>query len=181
MKGFHKSKRKPLYNQKYIDQAKRNIAKGEAEDLTDIDESEPWLSATPAHSNYAMYEQMILEDLKKRQKNNKVAKPAQEQPAKGPSYLAYPSIAGAETRLDDWTEIELIRDELAQLREELAQAKEHISRHHKQNNQKHHTNKTPTASKTMAPTTSKQKTSVMNKPKIEDFKDDLEEQAVQDI
>ncbi|MDX1924331.1 MAG: hypothetical protein SFT91_03810 [Rickettsiaceae bacterium] len=58
MKGFHKSKRKPIYNKKYITQAKKNIY---ADDFDDEDEYDPE-NIPPSMRNIAMYREMIKKE-----------------------------------------------------------------------------------------------------------------------
>lgn len=63
-KGFHGGKRRPLYNNKYIDKAKHNVARSEM-DLDEFDEDEQYLgNLNPAIKNRYMYEDMVEEDLK---------------------------------------------------------------------------------------------------------------------
>lgn len=63
-KGFHGSKRRPLYNKKYIEKAKHNIAKGDFEE-DEYDDEERYLENLPAPlKNRYIYEDMIEEDIK---------------------------------------------------------------------------------------------------------------------
>lgn len=63
-KGFHGSKRRPLYNKKYIDKAKHNVSRGEFEDDEYDDEDQYLENLPPTLKNRYMYEDMIEEDIK---------------------------------------------------------------------------------------------------------------------
>lgn len=62
--GFHSEKRRPLYNNKYIEKAKNNVARSEA-DIEEYDEEEQYLgNLHPSLRNRYMYEDMVEEDMK---------------------------------------------------------------------------------------------------------------------
>ena len=65
-KGFDKNKRKPIYNDKYIDRAKRNIVDNNFDDDEDMDVDEPDEYVDPYTKNRIMYSNMIKKDQKKR-------------------------------------------------------------------------------------------------------------------
>jgi hypothetical protein len=61
--GFHGKKRRPLYNNKYIDKAKHNVARSEL-DMDEYDEDEQYLgNLNPSIKNRYMYEDMVEEDM----------------------------------------------------------------------------------------------------------------------
>lgn len=62
-KGFHGGKRRPLYNKKYITQAKRNVKDGSYDDDYDSDENDE--DTTPASRNRSIYRNMIDQERKK--------------------------------------------------------------------------------------------------------------------
>lgn len=62
-KGFHGSKRRPLYNGKYIDRAKHNVTKGDFDEEYD-DEEEYLENLPPALKNRYIYEDMIEQDIR---------------------------------------------------------------------------------------------------------------------
>lgn len=58
-KGFEGSKRRPLYNKKYIDKAKQNITSNFTDDDYDLEEEEKF---NPSAYNKKMYMQMLSDD-----------------------------------------------------------------------------------------------------------------------
>ncbi|RTK93667.1 MAG: hypothetical protein EKK61_00995 [Rickettsiales bacterium] len=70
-KGFHGGKRAPLYNKKYITQAKKNILKGDYEIDDDYDDDE---SENISRENIEMYKALIKKDLEENYKKNKRSK-----------------------------------------------------------------------------------------------------------
>ena len=73
-KGFHGSKRAPLYNKKYIEKAKHNVAIGSYDDdEDDIDEEYGYYPEHEniSHANRRMYKKMLEEDMEKRQNNKR--------------------------------------------------------------------------------------------------------------
>lgn len=72
MKGFHGGKRRPLYNKKYIDRAKVNIAQNDYEDEEDYDDEYADEKMPPSMRNRFMYQDMIEDDRDaRRQKKSK--------------------------------------------------------------------------------------------------------------
>lgn len=67
-KGFDKSKRRPLYNNKYIEKAKTNILRIDNNEVDSSDEI-----YDPAELNRLMYQKMIEEDKKRKVLQNKTA------------------------------------------------------------------------------------------------------------
>lgn len=62
-KGFHGKKRRPLYNNKYIDKAKHNVARSDM-DLDEFEDDEQYLgNLNPTLKNRYMYEDMVEEDM----------------------------------------------------------------------------------------------------------------------
>lgn len=70
-KGFHGGKRAPLYNKKYITQAKKNILKGDYEIDDDYDNDE---AENISRENIEMYKALIKKDLEENYKKNKRSK-----------------------------------------------------------------------------------------------------------
>ena len=69
-KGFDKSKRKPIYNDKYIDRAKRNVSEHNYDDDDFSDADEPDEYVDPYTQNRIMYSNMIRNDKKKRKNDS---------------------------------------------------------------------------------------------------------------
>ncbi len=65
-KGFQGGKRAPLYNKKYISQAKKNVIEGNLDDDDSDDSDETTETVDPAKLNRQMYLNMLKEDAKKR-------------------------------------------------------------------------------------------------------------------
>lgn len=86
-KGFKGGKRAPLYNKKYISQAKKNILTGEYEyDDSDFDNSDT-LYEDSARENVEMYKAMLEHDLSQGKKGKKRTD------------LAYPSVIHTSDKL----------------------------------------------------------------------------------
>ena len=111
-KGFKGGKRAPLYNKKYISQAKKNVVTGEYEydDFDDFDEDNSERENT-SKDNIEMYKAMLDHDLAQERKNKKNSK-------WGKNKNTYPSIRKSSQRLDDDDDMHNI-----ELREELNQIK----------------------------------------------------------
>ena len=110
-KGFQGGKRSPLYNKKYIAQAKKNIINNELEDDADFDNDDLSEDENVSRENMELYQAMIKEDLARDQnQRNKLRKDRV-------GSKAYPSIAKAHNKLDQNTDAANL-----ELREEL----EHI-------------------------------------------------------
>lgn len=108
--GFKGGKRAPLYNKKYIAQAKKNVVTGEYEydDFDDEDEDNFDKENTP-RENIEMYKAMLDHDLSQERKNKKGSKWGKN---------TYPSLRKASHRMDDEEHIQNM-----ELREELDQIK----------------------------------------------------------
>ncbi len=65
-KGFHKTKRKPLYNKKYITQAKKNIMLNDYEHEDEVDPE----NIPPSYKNLQMYKSMLKNDTKHEESEN---------------------------------------------------------------------------------------------------------------
>lgn len=72
-KGFHGNKRPPLYNKKYIEKAKRNVASNSCDDDDELDDEYGYYSEHEniGLANRRMYRRMIEEDAERRQGNKK--------------------------------------------------------------------------------------------------------------
>ncbi len=111
-KGFKGGKRAPLYNKKYISQAKKNVVTGEYEydDFDDFEEDSSEKENT-SKDNIEMYKAMIDHDLSQERKNKKDSR-------WGKNKNTYPSIRKASQRMDDDDDMHNM-----ELREELNQIK----------------------------------------------------------
>ncbi|MDG1436946.1 MAG: hypothetical protein P8P83_04125 [Rickettsiaceae bacterium] len=119
-KGFKGGKRTPLYNKKYISQAKKNILSSNYDEFDeDYDEEEENIS----RENIEMYKAMIEEDLERankyKSKGNKRKTPK----------MAYPSIVEEDKKINSASNpsnLEL-REEMEQIKSMLAEAKKDLS------------------------------------------------------
>lgn len=115
-KGFQNSKRQPLYNKKYIAQAKKNILNGDYNDDEAEDEVED-----PAYDNIEMYKAMIEEDLNDMSKKNRRRKKSNRS--------AYPSIVDANDKMataDQSSNLEL-KEEITQIKSMLDDARRELA------------------------------------------------------
>ena len=112
-KGFKGGKRAPLYNKKYISQAKKNVVTGEYEydEFNDLDEDDSE-EENISKDNIAMYKAMIDHDLSQDRKNKKDSKWSKHK-------NSYPSLRKSSNRLNDDDE----DMQNMELREELNQIK----------------------------------------------------------
>lgn len=113
-KGFKGGKRAPLYNKKYISQAKKNVVTGEYEydEFNDLDEDNSEEENT-SKDNIAMYKAMIDHDLSQDKKNKRDSKWSKNK-------SSYPSLRKSSHRLSDDDDEDIQNMEL---REELNQIK----------------------------------------------------------
>ncbi len=122
-KGFKGGKRAPLYNKKYISQAKKNVVTGEYEydDFDDFDEDNSERENT-SKDNIEMYKAMIDHDLSQERKNKKDSKWSKNK-------NTYPSIRKAGQRMDDNDEVHNmeLRDELNQIKAMLNDTKREVA------------------------------------------------------
>lgn len=114
-KGFHGGKRAPLYNKKYIHQAKENIAKGDIDDDFDDDDEDLYENYSIAKNNREMYRQMIEEDIERDKKYGKKTR--------------YPSLVKANSRNSNFHDDENsdLREEIEEIKSMLQDAKRDLS------------------------------------------------------
>jgi hypothetical protein len=138
-KGFKGAKRAPLYNKKYISQAKKNVITGEYEydDFDDFGEDN-FEVESPSKDNIEMYKAMIDHDLAQDRKNKKDSRNRNNN---------YPSLRRASQQIsdDDGQSAEL-RKELSQIKAMLHETKREMAN-----------NKCPTIPPVVAPTENKKK------------------------
>jgi len=122
-KGFKGGKRAPLYNKKYISQAKKNVVTGEYEyDEFDDFDDDNFEAENTSKDNIAMYKAMIDHDLSQDRKNKKGSKWSKNK-------NSYPSIRKASQRMDeddDMHNMEL-REELDQIKSMLNDTKREMA------------------------------------------------------
>ena len=114
-KGFDKSKRKPVYNDKYISRAKRNIVENNYDD-EELDVDEPDEYVDPYTQNRIMYSNMVKNDKKKRRGRNN----------------DYPDIGHARdiAKLDDRSDANSdLRQELNEIKTMLTSAKKDLTKY----------------------------------------------------
>jgi hypothetical protein len=126
MKGFAGSKRKPLYNKKYIDLAKRNIIEEnlDEDEEDDIDDNIAELK-NPVRENHRTYMEMIKNDVKrnKLKKNNTSYRKTAISPKNG----KYPSLAEANEKItkEDSKDQDL-QQEIAEIKSMLNETKKDL-------------------------------------------------------
>ena len=114
-KGFQGGKRSPLYNKKYISQAKKNIIKNNLDEDMDYDNDNEFSENThPYRDNIEMYKTMIDEDRERKRKRENKSSWWWSKKKKQP----YPSAADSRQNLDPE-----INSRNLELREELDQIK----------------------------------------------------------
>ncbi len=131
-KGSKGGKRKPLYNSKYIDRAKYNVASGNLDFDDDFDEEDeaPFSRQSISRENQEMYLDMIREDLENEKKKKKRGKSFWGRKSKPKDKgKAYPSIVDANQRLKSEDDIknEEIREELEEIKTMLYDAKREMA------------------------------------------------------
>jgi hypothetical protein len=131
MNGMHGAKRKPLYNKKYINEAKKNVASGDFEQGEFLDEEEN----ISAH-NIEIYRHMIKQERIEKEKLARTQgfwskqEPAGRSIARSSRNNAYPSLVDANHRVDssmaDRRSFEL-KQELEQIKSMLKDTKKEMS------------------------------------------------------
>lgn len=125
-KGFEGSKRKPLYNKKYIDLAKRNIIEENLDDDEEdnIDDNIAELK-NPVQDNHKIYMEMIKNDVKrnKLKKNNTLRRKA----ATSPKNSKYPSLTEANEKITkDASKDQDLQQEIAAIKSMLNETKKDL-------------------------------------------------------
>lgn len=122
-KGFEGSKRRPLYNKKYINRAKRNIVENNYEEEDDDGSDEMDEISDPASANRSMYKKMT-------QRERKI-KGHQGQSAAIEDASAYPKLGKARSIVDeaakDKSQEELQR-EIAELKKMMVETKKDLAK-----------------------------------------------------
>ncbi|NRB10120.1 MAG: hypothetical protein HRU35_00655 [Rickettsiaceae bacterium] len=131
-KGAKGEKRKPLYNSKYIERAKYNIASGNVDSDDDFDEEDesPFSTQSISRENQEMYLEMIKEDLEKEKKKKRKRRSFWSRKSKNKDKgNAYPSLVDANQRLksEDDVKNEEIREELEEIKAMLNDAKREMA------------------------------------------------------
>ncbi|MDP4832521.1 MAG: hypothetical protein NWP91_03140 [Rickettsiaceae bacterium] len=126
-KGFNGSKRAPIYNKKYISQAKKNILNG-AYDEEEIDEDELYEDENISRENIEMYKAMIEADLERAEKGKK-KKTRQKPTNRNRDNNVYPSIVDANNRIDPKNHADNLelREEIDQIKSMLNEAKKDLA------------------------------------------------------
>lgn len=114
MHGFQGGKRSPLYNKKYISQAKKNILTNNLDEDLEEEQDDLYEDENPSQENIEMYKAMIAADMERKKKQNKKSswwgtkKKSQ----------TYPSVVDAKDSIDP-----KIHAQNLELKEELEQIK----------------------------------------------------------
>jgi hypothetical protein len=115
MHGFEGGKRSPLYNKKYISQAKKNILTNNLDEDIEEDKDDLYEDENPSQENIEMYKAMIAADIERKNKRNKKSSWWGNNKKKAQSY---PSVADAKDSIDP-----KIHAQNLELKEELEQIK----------------------------------------------------------
>lgn len=115
MRGFEGGKRSPLYNKKYISQAKKNILTNNLDEDMEEDKDDLYEDENPSQENIEMYKAMIAADIKRKNKRNKKSSWWGNNKKKAQSY---PSVVDAKDSIDP-----KIHAQNLELKEELEQIK----------------------------------------------------------
>jgi hypothetical protein len=117
-KGFEGSKRRPLYNKKYINRAKRNMADNNYDEDEDDGSDEMDEMNDPASANRLMYKKMMQRDVKRKSLQNNDAK-------------GYPKLGAARSIVDeaakDKSQEELQR-EITELKKMIIETKKDLTK-----------------------------------------------------
>lgn len=108
-------KRSPLYNKKYISQAKKNILTNNLDEDMEEDKDDLYEDKNPSQENIGMYKAMIAADIERKNKRNKKSSWWDNNKKKAQSY---PSVADAKDSIDP-----KIHAQNLELKEELEQIK----------------------------------------------------------
>jgi hypothetical protein len=118
--GFHGEKRAPLYNKKYIKQAKKNVINSVYDDdLEDDEDIDPQMS-NPAQDNIYMYKAMAKSDIENKKRNKSIRRTSEED---------YPSLIDSKAYQDDMqnTRHDELNKELKQLKNLLQETRNSLA------------------------------------------------------
>lgn len=115
MHGFQGGKRPPLYNKKYISQAKKNILTNNLDEDMEEEHDDLYEDENPSQENIEMYKAMIAADIERKKKQNKKSSWWRSNKKKTQSY---PSAVEAKDSIDP-----KIHAQNLELKEELEQIK----------------------------------------------------------
>ena len=125
-KGFEGSKRKPLYNKKYIALAKRNVIEENFDD-DEEDDIDDYMSEVknPSQENRKIYMNMIKNDAKRNKlKRNKILPRKEDASAKNDKY---PSLTDANEKVvKDDSNDQKLQQEIAEIKSMLNEAKKDL-------------------------------------------------------
>ncbi|MEM6338721.1 MAG: hypothetical protein AAF673_02190 [Pseudomonadota bacterium] len=126
-KGFQGGKRAPLYNKKYISQAKKNILTNNLDEDIDEERDDLYEDSNPSQENIEMYKAMIDADIERKRKQKNKSSWWWNRKKK----QSYPSITDANDRIDPRTHAQNLelREELNQIKAMLNDAKREMASH----------------------------------------------------
>ena len=126
-KGFQGGKRAPLYNKKYISQAKKNILTNNLDEDMDEERDDLYEDSNPSQENIEMYKAMIDADIERKRKEKNKSSWWWNRKKK----QSYPSITDANDRVDPRTHAQNLelREELNQIKAMLNDAKREMASH----------------------------------------------------
>jgi hypothetical protein len=155
-KGFRGGKRAPLYNKKYISQAKKNVVNEDYELDIDDDSDDDYEQENIARENIEMYREMLEREMAEQNKNRKKSRVR----SKKNSYPSTKEISPCGLSEDNSNNLEL-KNELEKIKAMLNETKNELANTRcpsateieKENNKDH----SPTPSSTAKPKTSTNK------------------------
>lgn len=126
-KGFQGGKRAPLYNKKYISQAKKNILTNNLDEDMDEERDDLYEDSNPSQENIEMYRAMIDADIERKRKEKNKSSWWWNRKKK----QSYPSVTDANDRIDPRTHAQNLelREELNQIKAMLNDAKREMASH----------------------------------------------------
>ena len=126
MHGFEGGKRSPLYNKKYISQAKKNILTNNLDEDMEEDKDDLYEDENPSQENIEMYKAMIAADIERKNKRNKKSSWWGNNKKKAQSY---PSVADAKDSIDPKTHAQNLelKEELEQIKAMLNETKKEMA------------------------------------------------------
>lgn len=127
MTGFQGGKRAPLYNKKYISQAKKNILTNNLDEDIEEDGDELYEDQNPSQENIEMYKAMIDADIERKRKQKNKSSWWWNRKKK----QSYPSVTDANDRVDPKIHAQNLelREELNQIKAMLNDAKREMASH----------------------------------------------------
>lgn len=131
-KGFKGEKRKPLYNKKYINTAKKNIINEDVDDDEDDDIDDIYQTPSSSKINRQMYADMVKQDAKRR-KRERMAQYRSDYPEEDYIFYedkSYPSLSRAKEKSDkEVLNNQELQKEISEIKAMLGDAKKDLAKY----------------------------------------------------